>query len=508
MPLIESNQKPATDVPETLFSIFKKVARGGVWLLAIRILIRIFSFIKVIILAVVLSPKDFGLFGIVLLTLALLETISKTGFNQALIQKKQNVESFLDTAWTVKVVRGIALFLILFFSSPLIAQFFVSPDAEPLLKVMAITILIGGFKNPGVILFQKELDFKKNFFYELPSVLTDIVVSLILVFLLRNVWALVFGALASGTIKLLTSFLIHPHRPCLEFDKTKLKKLFGFGKWITGSQMLFLILTRGDEFIIGKMLNTVSLGFYQMSQRLSVIPVSELNYGITSLIFPAYATIQGNSSLLKRAFLSTLVMVAFISVPLIFSIIIFIPDFIDIVIGKKWEPIIPIVRILALCGWFRALSAVWGSLYLSQGMPRNYFMRHLLRAVITYAPIIFMIKSYGMSGVAIAILAGILSAFLYDMHYTATQKALNITCKEIGKILLWHLVCGISAATATVLLKMHFSPDHYLVVALMIFFLAVYLLSVYVLDKLFHFSLIKDIKQILRLFSNTPKKKL
>ncbi len=111
-------------------SLSKRVVRGGIWVFALRITSRSLGFIRTIILARLLAPEDFGLLGIAMLAIATLETFSQTGFNAALIQKKENVESYLDTAWTVSAVRGVLLFLILFLSAPLVATFFNSPPGN------------------------------------------------------------------------------------------------------------------------------------------------------------------------------------------------------------------------------------------------------------------------------------------------------------------------------------------------------------------------------------------
>ena len=143
----------------------KRVIRGGVWVLALRILNRSLGFIRTIILARLLAPADFGLLGIAMLSISTLETFSQTGFQTALIQKKDNIESYLDTAWTVSAIRGLLLFLILFLSAPIIAEFFNSPQAVLIIRVVALSTLLSGLRNIGVVYFQKELEFKKQFLY-------------------------------------------------------------------------------------------------------------------------------------------------------------------------------------------------------------------------------------------------------------------------------------------------------------------------------------------------------
>ncbi|MBW2000976.1 MAG: oligosaccharide flippase family protein, partial [Deltaproteobacteria bacterium] len=160
--------------PTSVEPLSKKVIRGGIWVFALRFTNRGLGFVRTIILARLLAPSDFGLLGIAMLAIAALETFSQTGFQAALIQKKENVESYLDTAWTVSAVRGIMLFFILFFCAPIVAQFFKSPQATLVIKVIAISTLISGFRNIGILFFQKELEFNKQFIYELSATLVDI----------------------------------------------------------------------------------------------------------------------------------------------------------------------------------------------------------------------------------------------------------------------------------------------------------------------------------------------
>ncbi|MBN1830470.1 MAG: oligosaccharide flippase family protein, partial [Deltaproteobacteria bacterium] len=102
-------------------TLSRKVAVAGTWAVMLRIANRGLDFVRTIVLARLLSPTDFGLLGIALLSMSMLETFSQTGFKAALIQKKEDITSYLDTAWTVSVLRGLVLFLLIYFSAPLIA---------------------------------------------------------------------------------------------------------------------------------------------------------------------------------------------------------------------------------------------------------------------------------------------------------------------------------------------------------------------------------------------------
>jgi len=213
----------------------QRVVHAGFWAFALRITDRLFGLARTIVLARVLSPNDFGLFGISLLALSALNTFSQTGFQAALVQKKGNIKPYLDTAWTVQVIRGFVLAGILFGIAPYVASFFGEPMAAPLLRVLGLSAVFQGLTNIGVVYFQKELEFHKRFIYMFSGTLADLGVAIPAALILRNAWALVFGLLAGNLVRMTVSYFIHPYRPRVWLDGPKVKELYTFGKWILGS---------------------------------------------------------------------------------------------------------------------------------------------------------------------------------------------------------------------------------------------------------------------------------
>jgi O-antigen/teichoic acid export membrane protein len=326
-------------------SLSQKVVRGGIWVFALRIVGRIFDLIRIVILARILVPYDFGLMGIALLTVAILETFSQTGFQEALIQKKNNIETYLDAAWTVLILRGLLLFAILSLIAPYAAVFFKVPQARPIIQVIGLSLLLGAFSNIGVIYFQKELEFNKQFVYQLSGTLADFIVAVSAALILRSVWALVFGLLAGAVVRLIVSYLIHPYRPHLSFDLKKTKELFGFGKWVLGSSILIFLITQGDDIFVGKLLGATMLGFYQMAYRISNMPATEITHVISQVTFPAYSKFQDNIPKLREAYLKVLQVTAFLSFPIAGLIFVLAPDFTKIFLGEKWMPMVPAMQV-------------------------------------------------------------------------------------------------------------------------------------------------------------------
>ena len=226
-------------------SLYQKTIRGGFWIFFLRAVSRLLNLAKLIILARLLSPDDFGLFGIALLSLSVLETFSQTGFKNALIQKKGDISSYLDSVWTAGVIRGIAIAIILFFISPYVAIFFDVSEVVPILRTIGLAVIIQGLTNIAVIYFQKELEFKKYFQYQFLGSLSNTIVTISAAIIFQSVWALVAGLLAGSIVRLLMSYKIDSYRPKIRIDFRKLKELWGFGKWVMGSSMLVFLFLMG-----------------------------------------------------------------------------------------------------------------------------------------------------------------------------------------------------------------------------------------------------------------------
>mgnify|MGYP001561680200 FL=1 len=141
-------------------SISQRVMRSGFWAAFFKIAERALRFVRTVVLARLLAPSDFGLFCIACIALEMLQIFTETGFHDALVQKKNNTEEYLDAAWTIEVIRGSLLSLLLFFAATPIAHFFNNMQAAGLTRLIALNTFIFGFVNIGILYFSKEIDFR------------------------------------------------------------------------------------------------------------------------------------------------------------------------------------------------------------------------------------------------------------------------------------------------------------------------------------------------------------
>lgn len=389
------------DMQESVLS--EKVARGGIWLFSLRFVTRGLGFVRTIILARLLMPADFGLVGIALLAISTLDFLSQTGFQPALIQKTDTSRPHLDAAWTLLAIRGLALFLILFFSAPTIARFFNMSAVEPVIRVVALSVALSGFRNIGTIFFQKELQFEKHFQYEIAGSLTDIIISIVLAFLLKDVWAIVWGGLAGNITRFIMSYLLSDYRPRAAFDRARLRELFSFGKWVLGTGLVYSVLVQVDSFTIGKLLGPAELGFYQMAILIAFLPSSEISYVVSQVTFPAYSAIQDDSPRLRSAYLDVLRFISLISIPLGVVIFVVASEFTELFLGAKWLPVAGCMQILVVSGIMISIASTSLPVFSACGKPKYETSLQAVNLIALLALVYPLTKLYGIYGTAAAI---------------------------------------------------------------------------------------------------------
>ena len=419
-----------------------------------------------------------------MLTMLTLENFSQTGFQAALIQKKERIEDYLNSAWTIGILRGIVLFSILYFIAPYVAAFFNVPPAKPIIQVIGFSILLQAFTNIGVIYFQKELEFNKQFVYQLSGSLADFVVAISAVLLLRSVWALVFGLLAGNAARFIASYLVHSYRPHFSSDLGKAKELFGFGKWILGSSILMFLITQGDDAFVGKFLGATMLGFYQMAYRISNMPATEITHVITQITFPAYSKLQNDIPKLREAYLKVLQITAFLSFPVAGLIFVLGSDFTRIVLGEKWMPMVPAMQILVLWGLVRTIGATTGPIIYAVGKPKILAKYQLLQLIMLIILIYPLTIHWEILGTSWAVLFASMGA-----NALAFYSAIKITTCGIYnffRTISFYLASSLIAIVSTFLLKSNLVSKSELLMPFifsLIFYVLIYIAATYLTDR-------------------------
>jgi lipopolysaccharide exporter len=352
----------------------KRTLTGSLWILGQRFYRQLLFLINAAVLGRLLGPHDFGLVGLGALAIQVLEIFTYTGFGEALVQRTSLDSRTLYTAWWIILGRATVVALLLFLAAPLIARMVHEPAASRVLQVLAAIYLMSNLASIGGTLLYKEMRFNLLFRIDASAASLDLLVAVVAAFIWRNVWALVLGAGIGALTRVILSYVIYPIKPRLVFDKAEARKLFSFGQWLLASASVHFISTKGTDMLSGFLYGTVGLGLYQMASRFALLPTNHIGETFFEALFPAYSHMQADPQKLRGAFLKT-VQVATAIIFLLSTLMAVVGGpIIFLIMGPKWEGVVPLVPGLALGGALQALTRTAPPLLMATGKPKYHFL--------------------------------------------------------------------------------------------------------------------------------------
>lgn len=395
----------------------KDSIRGLSWMTTFRVLYRLIGVLRISIIAHILSPASLGVFGIVAIVLGFLEIITETGINIFLIQEKDDIDNYIDTAWVVSIFRGFLVSILMIVSAPFISKFFHSKDSLPLLYISSIIPIIRGFINPSIVKFQKELEFNKEFLYRISVFSVDCLISVILVAIYKSPMGIVVGLLTGVIFELTYTFIVARPIPKFSFDKIKINKILNRGKWITLFGISDYLYTQSDNVIVGKMLGTAPLGIYQNAYKISTAPLTEVGDVFFRVAVPVFSKISTDKKRLKKAFIknsfANVILMSFLGI----LIYIFAGPIVNIIFGKGWESAIPVVKLLSILGVVRGVASSVNSLFvakINQKYSAIVTLTSVFGLLITIVP---LVRLYGIIGAGVATIIGTVISLPLTIYY-------------------------------------------------------------------------------------------
>ena len=392
------------------------IAKGIGWIALTRVLLQVATIARIIVIARLLGPEDFGLFGIAILALTMVETLSRTGFDAALVQRRGDISSYLDTVWTIQAIRGAILAAFVFLTAPMISGFFSEPRSEDLLKAIAFAPLISGFKNVAVVELQRDLAFDRRAVLDIGITMSDLVTSIVLVLVLRTVAALVIGSLVGAAVGVVLSYVVVPRRPRISMNANRVKALHSFAGWTWIETVAKTVTHDGDDILVGRMLGADILGLYRMAYRLSNIVTTQITDALSLVMFPVHSKLAQTPGGSRHVFLKTFQFVALISVPLTVLLISVAADFTKFALGSNWLPMVPTLQLLAVWGLDRSLIATVAPVIQGNGHAKSLAKINLLRLLVLGILVYPLTLQWKTEGTAFAVvLAGLISD-TYGFH--------------------------------------------------------------------------------------------
>lgn len=405
-------------------NLSRRVGISSLWTVGTRITMQLFSLVSMVLLARWLGPAQMGLFEKTAIILAVLDMLSALGLETALIRRETLERKHYDTAWTLNIMRGAVMVVLLLLLSLKADSWFQTPGLGAILPWIALLPLLTSFENIGMIDVRRDLNFKIEYQWMMGRRIASFIIAIALAWIYKSVWALVWASVGSGIVGLILSYILSPYRP--RFSVQGWPDLRNFVGWFFSYTTLGAITSRIDELLLLRFANVTDTAYYRRAIELSGLPTTELAGPLARALLPGLSQLQSKPDELRALFTKFLALSVIISLPICVGMYMLAYPFVELLLGPKWVSAAQLLQILCLTGLFRVYGTAAEAGFLALGR-LDCAMKLTIFSFFTRTPmLIYGIFSHGVGGLAIAFVISVFMSFLVSVYYNRQIGTLRL----------------------------------------------------------------------------------
>ena len=394
-----------------------KTIHGVLWGAVERFSVQGITFVVMIIMARILTPKDYGLIGMLSIFMAVAQSLIDSGFSQALIRKQNRTEIDNSTVFYFNIVVSCLLYLIFFFSAPWVAQFYHEPLLCPVMRVLCISILINSLAVVQRAIYTIRIDFKSQAKASFTAALVSGIVGIWMAYIGYGVWALVYQQLLNFGVNALMLWLMSSWRPLWTYSWKSFQDLFGFGSKLLLSGLLDCTYMNIYPIVIGKIFSAVDLGHYTRAHQFAQFPSSNVTGIIQRVTYPVLCKLQDDDERLSTNYRKLLRLSAYIIFPLMVGLSTVSRPFILLIIGEKWEFCSMLLSIICFSMMWYPVHAINLNLLQVKGRSDLFLRLEIIKKVIGISILCISIP-LGLVAMCYGSIVGSLTALIINTYYT------------------------------------------------------------------------------------------
>jgi len=359
-----------------------KTLSGFVWAFSERFGVQLVQMGIFIILARILAPEAFGLMGMLAVFIAISQSLTDSGFSQALIQKKDADKVDYSSVFFINLVVSIAIYGILYASAPLIASFYGETILVNLIRALGLKFIIASFSIVQIAKLTKEVEFKKLLIAKLPSTILGGILGVTAAYWGFGVWSLIIQQLTDAAAYSVQVWIHSQWRPVWVFDWERIKKLFDFGGRMMASGIINTIFQNIYEIVIGRFFSAAQVGFYTQANKIRNLPVQNISSALSRVTFPVLSEIQDDDVRLKRAYKKIIRQVVLVIAPIMVGAVVIAEPLFRSMLTEKWLPAVPYFQWLCVTGFFYPLNSYNLNILKVKGRSDLYLKLEVVKKVI------------------------------------------------------------------------------------------------------------------------------
>lgn len=375
-------------------SLTRQAASGAKWTTVASVVTALISVVKVAVLARYLTPSDFGAVALLMIILEICNTFVRVGFSDVLVVRTEATHRQLSTLYWVNVAVGALIYGVLFVLAPWFGGLFETVDLTAMARAMGLVLLSGALVVQFDALMRREMMLRQLALFRSGTQLAGLVVAVWLAIAGFGAWALIFSALTAQIGMNLLLWGIAAQRNWLPGRwgaLSEITELLRFGAYRVGASLIYALNSRADQLSVGAFLGPAALGYYNVAFNLAMQPFQRINPILTQVSFPIFAQVKDDNEKLLKGYRKGLRLLMSVNAPLLLGLAVVAPLIVPALLGPRWEPVVPVVQVLAVVGLVRSANNINIGLILAKDKYRWPFYWGLV--VLAIIPITIVLVS-------------------------------------------------------------------------------------------------------------------
>jgi O-antigen/teichoic acid export membrane protein len=400
--------------------------------------------VRIIVLAHLLAPADFGLIAIATTAMGFLVNITDFGIIPALVQGEKMDDDHYNAAWTIGITRSTLIAIVMVIAAPLIADLFAEPNSVSILQVMALNPILEALTSIKVAALNRNLLFRPLAVLQLANASINTVTSIALA-MFFGVWGLIGGTLAGTATAAVFSYILAPHHPRLSFNLKPIQPLLRFGRWIFATS---LIAMAGGYFLriaISRQIGVSELGVYYLASQLAFLTGEIASEVVGNVAFPLFSRLQNDIARATRVFRVMFTSLIALLYPVCALIIVLAPGLVKDILGTGWRGTEPVIRILAFSAMIGILGETAVPVLKGFGQPHRITLLELIQSSTLIALGWIFTRQFGLVGAAFAWLPAISFSQLLNIRFI--NQILDRPFSGLGRSVWTVLMITVTSAT-------------------------------------------------------------
>lgn len=404
-----------------------QIMSGLFWKFGERIIAQGVSFVLSLILARLLLPEQYGTVSLVLVFINLANVFVSDGLGAGLIQKKDAGDIDFSTMFFCSMGISVLLYAILFFTAPMIADFYQNGELVSVIRVLSLQIPLSGLKTIQHSYVSKHMLFKKFFWSTLGGTLVSGVIGVIMAYNGFGVWALVQQYLTNSVIDIIVLFITVRWRPHFKFSSSSAKGLLGYSWKLLVASFINTFYSELRNLIIGKFYSEEDLAYNSKGSHFPSLIIGNINSSISMVLFPAMSKVNGDMRELKSLTRKSMKMTSYVIFPMMIGMLSVAEPMIRVLLTDKWLPCIPFVQLSCLYWMFQPCLTANAQALKAAGRSDVYLKLEIVKKIIgfglVFATMFISVYALAFSNVIFALISTLVNIF-------PTKKIINYGYKE------------------------------------------------------------------------------